>query len=420
MMTTSLRPRSCRTRRQRLRRLASPRPPPAGSIHGILRRHRATALYARPMLWTDRHADLLGARFHQLAPCASPRPVNRPGSPPSRGHLRPSPAIISLSEALGQILLPADRHPVKVAHAVAAAMSTLWPAAFSFGAPSFPRFPFFGDRVHRDAVRTQIAWARPPARPPPTHASSRPGSTRPCNTPPVMCYISRDLLVALRDSIFHIPPAPGRKPNEPVRRIGRARSKALMPANLDHDVQLVAIFIAMAQRHFYPPPGPSLRPESRWSTTMGPAPRPCFDDVKLRILTHDVDAAEFILYTALVTAKFLDRFHDPRRAPVGSDGAVAGLDIEYARIPVWPILGLRKRLGRALGEDFVGPFDPNVMETWDGGAAAPPVRAAGKRKRTALSEVFNRSFDEGTDDKSDHLGAKQQRLCKGSQIGVVV
>lgn len=141
----------------------------------------------------------------------------------------------------------------------------------------------------------------------------------------------------------------------------------------------------------------------------------------LRILTHDADTSEFIVYTGHVTAKFLDRFHDPFRVPTSeeSQDTAPGVKIEYTRVPIWPILGLKERLGKALGEDIVGPFDPSEMETWETDTEEPQAKD-NKRKREALSEVFNGSFDEDTDndEQESPLKSKKQRLEEGPPIGV--
>jgi len=199
----------------------------------------------------------------------------------------------------------------------------------------------------------------------------------------------------------------------------------LIPSNDDQDPHLVGIFLAMAQRHFYGLPHPSHRREHAWDPS-GTRPEPTFQDLRLRILTHDNDTAEFIIYTATITAGFLHRFHDPVSAHVDHTGQVPGMDIEYTRVPIWPILGLRERMGKALGQDMVGPFDPNEIVTWedddDSDSDMLPSKAA-KRKRKALSEVLNGSFEgDSCDEEADEpaLTAKKRCLREGSAVGVVI
>ncbi len=423
--------------------------PAKDSIYDILHEHEGASLFVRPICWTDKHAELLGARFNKLPRCDSPSPLNVPESPPrpTKGHMEPSQTITSLSDSLTEILTPGSPHPVMTSSFIKTILSTLWPGAF--GKPLFlPELHlFFGDRVYRDAVRTQVMWNFPLESAKSSQASFTTISTRPADsygpsTPtahnpaglPMMCYISRNQLAVVRRTLFRIAPGPGRSWNAPVFRLQQARSRLLVPADPDHDVQFVAIFLAMAQRHFYNAPPPSSRRDSQWATP-SPAkttlPRPRFEDIKLHILTHDVDEAEFIVYTGHVTAKFLERFHDPLKAPRDEFGRVPGLEIEYTRVPIWPILGLRERLGKALGEGIVGPFDPTEMETWEtkadtelpnvgGSVDGRESQSNGKRKREALSEVFNASFDEESDaDEDEDVGVKK-RCLEGSPLSVMV
>lgn len=198
----------------------------------------------------------------------------------------------------------------------------------------------------------------------------------------------------------------------------------LMPSDPDQDPHLVGIFLAMAQRHFYGLLRPLQRREHLWNLSR-PSERPTFHDIGLRILTHDNDTAEFIVYSTTVKADFLKRFDDPFAAPTDADGALPGMHIEYSRVPIWPILGLRERLGKALGQDIVGPFDPDQIETWedeeedvDSTPSKPP-----KRKREALSEVLNGSFEEDPSDESGAdepaLTGKKRCLSEGAPVGMV-
>ncbi|UNI24772.1 hypothetical protein JDV02_010496 [Purpureocillium takamizusanense] len=423
--------------------------PAKDSIYDILHEHAGASLFVRPICWTDKHAELLGARFHKLPRCDSPSPLNTAESPPrpTKGHMEPSQTITSLSNSLTEILTPGSPYPVMTSSFIKTILSTLWPGAF--GKPLFlPELHlFFGDRVYRDAVRTQVMWNYPldpvkssqssftttSTRPADSYGPSPPAQHNPAGLP-MMCYISRNQLAVVRRTLFRIAPGPGRSWNAPVFRLQQARSRLLVPADPDHDVQFVAIFLAMAQRHFYNAPPPSSRRDSQWATqptSKTALPHPQFEDIKLHILTHDVDEADFIVYTGHVTAKFLERFHDPLKAPRDESGRVPGLEIEYTRVPIWPILGLRERLGTALGEGIVGPFDPTEMETWetkadnelpngDGKLDARDSQSNGKRKRDALSEVFNTSFEEDSDaDEDEDVGVKK-RCLEGSPLSVMV
>ncbi|RDA89774.1 hypothetical protein CP533_3568 [Ophiocordyceps camponoti-saundersi (nom. inval.)] len=382
---------------RRVRRAAAP--PEEGSLCALLRRHPGISLFVRPVGWTDRHSEYLDARFHELPPCELPRPVNVAGSRPPRGFLRPSPTITALSTALTEILRPTSRHAVVNTNAVHTVLSTLWPAAFR--KPLFhPELHlFYGDRAYLRAVRTPILWNFP--------SSSL--AAHDTLDLPMIGYIGKNHLSMMRQTAPRVTTASN--DNDPVLRLQLVRSKSLMPANPNHDSHFVAIFLAMAQRHFYPLLAPSPKKEAQWwSSSAGRSLRPDFKDVKLRLLTHDEATGEFIVYTARVTAKFLQKFHRPRETPLDADGNAVGLDMEYTRIPIWPILGLRERLGKALGQDMVGSFDTTNMETWDEEEEIQG-RAKAKRKRTFVMS------EETTDDEG--LVIKRRRLVENSPVGVV-
>ncbi|GKU14446.1 unnamed protein product, partial [Fusarium langsethiae] len=157
-----------------------------------------------------------------------------------------------------------------------------------------------------------------------------------------------------------------RRYTSPLKKLALAqqlRACLLTPSNPDHDAHFVGIFLGMSQRHFYPV---IRKRESRMSTEQGIPPCPEFHDLNLWILTKDTETSEFIVYKGNRTKEFLEKFHDPSKAPADDgEAGVSGLKIEYTRVPIWPILGLGERLGKALAEDVVGASDPEEMETWE-------------------------------------------------------
>ncbi|KAK7413628.1 hypothetical protein QQX98_007491 [Neonectria punicea] len=407
--------------------------PAKDSLYDLFYQHAGTSLFVRPICWTDLHAQLLGARWEELPPCDTPKPVALPGSPPSKGHLRPSHTIMTLSDSLTQILLPDAMHPILCSNAVKTVLMTLWPQPFNKPQYLPELHLYFGGRVYRDAVRAQIMWNFPSDESKSSYSSFRSVSTRPADsfnapshpsTPsqspaslPMVCYIGKSQLANIRRNLFRIAPGPGRSWNEPVYRLQQLRARLLVPSNSDHDAHFVGIFLAMAQKHFYPTPAPSSRRDSPMTSKRDIPPCPNFQDVTLRILTHDTDTSDFIVYTAYVTKEFLQKFHDPFKAPQGNDAVESsGIKIEYTRVPIWPILGLRERLGKAVGQDIVGKFDHEDIETWE---KDPEKQDGGKRKREVLSEVLNSSFDEDSGDEPS-LSAKKRCLSEGSPVGVVM
>ncbi|RYC80229.1 hypothetical protein BFJ63_vAg16888 [Fusarium oxysporum f. sp. narcissi] len=409
--------------------------PAKNSLYDILQQYAGTSLFVRPISWTDLHSKLLGTTWDELPPCDTPQPSAAPGTPPSPGHLNPSTTIINLSKSLTRILLPDPLHPILCSQAVKKVLNTLWPTAFN--SPQYlPELHlYFGGRVYRDAVRSQLMWNYPSEKAKSSHSSFKSVSTQPAesfnistqSSPsyspanlPMICYISKTQLASVRTNIFGVASGPNGTRNEPVLRLQQMRARMLVPSNCDHDAHLVGVFLVMAQKHFYPTPPLSGRRDSRIGNAIAPGqgipPCPNFHNIKLKILTHDTERAEFIVYTGNITKEFLVKFHDPFKAPADDDDAMAtGLKIEYTRVPIWPILGLKERLGKALGHEIVGSFNPNVMETWQ----KDPKKPGGeKRERDVLKKVSNSRFEEDTEEEPAFV-SKKQCLNEGTPVGVV-
>lgn len=97
------------------------------------------------------------------------------------------------------------------------------------------------------------------------------------------------------------------------------------------------------------------------------------------------------------------------KAASSGDGSISGIKIDFTRLPMWPLEGLRDRLGKALGKALgtgvVGPFDPKEMiTTWMGDAEKVKTPKNGKRKWKAPN-------DEGseTEKEDEHIIIK--KLC---------
>ena len=320
------------------------------------------------------------------------------------------------------MLSAAQLQPFFHVHSIRTVLSTLFPEALS-RPKTLPELNiYFGGRVYRAAVRVQLMWNHPnaqdgsfmsfdsattkPAGSFYSQERSDPPSSRSSGTAanlPMLAYIGRNQLAAIRRNLFRVVPGPGRSFNEPVFRLQQLRAKMLIPANPDHDAHFLGIFLAMAQKHFYSDDYPDYK--SSGSGSQG-ANTPDFHDVNVQILTHDIDSADFIVYTAIVSASTLLLFHKPTEVP--SEGGSLGIHVTFSRVPIWPILGLKERLGKALGRDVVGDFDEEDFETWD----EEPVNTGSlKRKerepRGALAEVLNRSFEA----ESDEEEVEPKRRC---------
>ena len=101
-----------------------------------------------------------------------------------------------------------------------------------------------------------------------------------------------------------------------------------------------------------------------------------FRDVKVHVVTYEGhgDAANFVVYTAIVTTTFLTRFMLPHKDP-GPEDTKTGMEISYTRVRIWPMLGLNERLAKALGPEIAGgPVhdDPDHIGFWDPLVKPPP------------------------------------------------
>ncbi|KAM3497059.1 hypothetical protein MY10362_009576, partial [Beauveria mimosiformis] len=407
--------------RKRLPRRVAP-----DSILDIMRRNSATALFVRPLCWTDRHAELLKVQFNELPICDTPMPVNEPGSPPRKGHMQPSQSIVKLSDTLSDILSYKIAHPTAVSDAVRTIMAKLWPDSFCQYHVVPDLHLFFGDKVYHEAVRAQVIWTYPSGSCPSSQTRSissqstqdaafspesqfsdlTVSSRHVLTDQPMVCYMGKAQLASIRRNMFRIAPGPNMQFNEPVSSLFKLRSKNLEPKNPDEDSYIAGMMLAMAQKHFYP--NPRISGLFHRGNLPSKNARP-FQDLKLRFMTHDIERAQFIVYTGHMTATFLERFRRPHRTPPAPkfDGDL-GFKIDYVRVPIWPILGLRERLGKALGEDLVGEFDPEVMETWEEDVVETPDSSGSKRKPTALCEVVNGSFEDTEEEESSPIHGKRQ------------
>ncbi|TPX11661.1 uncharacterized protein E0L32_007640 [Thyridium curvatum] len=409
-----------------------------------MQENRGTALYVLPICWTDLHARLLGAQFIPRDPVLTPVPATPPLSSPTRRglHVRPSQTAAAISRELNLLLSPETSRLFCKYRAIKTILSTFYPATLSKPRSSSELDLYFGARVFRKAVRVPVLWrqteqpnasfdsaitqpaasfGRIPTAASELFANDSQASCRSSQTAPdapMLAYINRNQLSLVRRHLFRISMGPedGDRANTPVSRLQYLRSKALFPADVDQDAHFVGILLAMAQAHFYSQPG--SRNSSQSSRSAGASannsqPLPTFREVTVRLLTHDDDAADFIVYSATVSSAFLQRFSEPSKAPIIADSTTeGGIKIDYTRVPIWPILGLKERLGKALGHDIAGDIieDSHIFDEHCGSQAeeehqATPVEQEASRnlKRSiaqceTLSEVLTSSFEVRDDD----------------------
>ncbi|OAA57558.1 hypothetical protein SPI_07217 [Niveomyces insectorum RCEF 264] len=257
---------------------------------------------------------------------------------------------------------------------------------------------------------------------------------------PLLAYINRSHLALIRQNLFRIAPGPrgGDHQNTPVARLQSLRSRMLVPCDLDRDAYLVGVFVALAQAHFYDNySNDEFLP--RWASTSScwwannknngsggsghygrngnrnnsgrtTACVPDFHDVTLRILTHDDTTSDFIVYTAVVTAAFLQRFAAPTQAT--PDVQASQLRITYVRVPVWPVLGLKVRLGHALGRDLVG----DDLEDDDNSLLFADKTSDDDDDDAATTETFYESQDE----RARRLGSLKRKRTERHTLADVL
>ncbi|KAI1323497.1 hypothetical protein F5Y16DRAFT_383720 [Xylariaceae sp. FL0255] len=382
--------------------------PENGSLYDILHDHAGVSLFVLPICWTDLHARLLSCRFTQLSPCKNPTPRSPPSS--ARRARKTPLTVISLGRNI-DILLSSDGLHANITknRAMSDMLSTFYPERFSRPHHSADLDLRFGRSYFPQAVRCQLLWNHGntmsfdsattwTASQSASHLLATMSVSTSAETP-LLAYISRSHLDFVRHHCFRVINRQGGPPNHPVNRLRLLRSKNLVPKNLDEDSYFIAIMIAMAQYSVYP--------DIRSGADFAP------QDVKVRVMTVSEDDSAFIVYTATVPAGLLCMFHEPEKA-APSDSEIK---IDYAYVPAWPVLGLKERLGGALGVDLVGDFSNIPMDTYEENQV--PESISPKRRREALSEVFNASFSEDRDSDPPGVTFSKRQCLEEGRIGLV-
>lgn len=414
--------------------------PEIGSLYDILHDSSGSSLYVPPFCWTDQHTSLLG-RFVQRPPQNTPTPSAT--SSPRRTPQSFTPlAIINISGQL-DLMMEEGSSQYQQSTSMEIILDILFPSRLSNTSGILTMR--CGSARYSSAIRCQGMWkCASVLRSFESATASIPGSSSsslgtwaygkwmdsatPYDTP-VLAYISRDHLNYMRRSCYRISSFPDGSFNYVIHSLQQMRSRKLTPKNPDEDQYILATMIAMAQQHVY----------TGIYTGVGFAPR----DIRVSVITLSREDASFIVYTAVISTAFLHFFNYPDKAPPGDPK----ITIEYQRVPVWPVLGLKERLGQVLGKDIVGEVNPTRMETFEDEwvtesdsekfdketyAVSFGSKLSGERtpipstprvmppKRKVLSEVFNTSFSEDRDstDFPSELLAKRRCLEEG-RLGVV-
>ncbi|KAI0143278.1 hypothetical protein BJ166DRAFT_87802 [Pestalotiopsis sp. NC0098] len=393
--------------------------PEPGSLWDVMHDHQGTSLFVLPLCWTDMHTQLLGCRFVKQPPQLTP-------VPPTHSSPRRSPQTSETLVEIGReldILMARDtpRNVMSKSRALKSIMSTFYPNHLAKPKSNAELGIRFGSRLYQKSARAQIAWKHHDASmsfdSATTWTSSRNTSqllasmnVKVANDAYVLAYTSRSNLNFTRHNCFRIIQGPNRNPNLPVLSLQKLRSKNLVPSNLDEDPYFVATIISLAQQQFYLDGGRFNDQVSREFT--------------VRLFTTSEEDESFIVYTAKISADFMMKFHYPH---LNRESDATYLNIEYKHVPVWPILGLKERLGQALGEDLVGFIDPLNIETFPDEQdeqeeiVQEPKVTSPKRRRDIFTEVLNASFNEEREpSSSDEISGMGKRRClEEGRVGVV-
>ncbi|KAI0192290.1 hypothetical protein EV127DRAFT_468877 [Xylaria flabelliformis] len=393
--------------RQRMR-------PAIGSLYDIMDNHAGAGLFARPLFWTDLHTKLLNCRFVQLPPHLTPIPT----PPSSQRPRKVSRTIVSIGREL-DTLMATDKPIIKANillkyQAISAVLSTLYPECFS--APSYPGLGIlFGPRCYQGVVGNPLLWhhINPDANPTSFDSSTTLTGSQPVSreasystasvnavtdSPLILAYISRRHIDHQRKNCMSVTKRSNGEPNEPVLRLQAHRSKKVTPKNANEDPYYFGIMVAIAQKCVY----------TDLSAATNFKPR----DVKVRLLVASEADNAFIVYTGIVPGALLSMFHEPDTAPTSN----TEVKIEHARVPIWPVMGLKERLGKALGSDLVGHYDDSTIDTFRETVTRAPKASSKKREREALSEVTNGTFCEDYRHQTNNPPGPKKR-CVG--VGLV-
>ncbi|KAI8957949.1 hypothetical protein F5Y11DRAFT_337926 [Daldinia sp. FL1419] len=414
--------------------------PGIGSLYDILHDHASSALYVPPLCWTEQHTQVLGCRFVQRPPQTTPVPSS-PSTPSRKSqHHNVPQTVVRISRALDIIMtngtLSQEQHD-----AMKGVLNCLFPGQLASANLSGLTLRC-GKHQYISGIRCQALYKNSIGlrsfESATTCSSTNVSFTSKYNSveaydTPLLAYLDRDYLNYIRRNGFRVPLGPSGSPNDPIYRLQKLRSERLVPKNPDEDHYILALILGMAQQHVY---GNMITGEDF-------VPK----DVEVRVLIVSKDDSSFVVYSSVVPAAFLSMFHQPGKSPQGD----TKITIEYQHVPIWPVLGLRERLGQALGKDLIGEFDVDRMETFGGelrdnleegnnisldeelGIAlqelhkkdystpsSARIGLSPKRKREIFSEVFNGSFSEDCESSGypSELLAKRRRLEEG-RVGVV-
>ncbi|GJC90468.1 hypothetical protein ColLi_13306 [Colletotrichum liriopes] len=352
--------------------------PDEGSLYDVIAKNARLRLFVKPIKWTDFHLNCLGD--------------TSPGC-----HRVPTKPALDLINALTHML--GEQKETQRTYWIRTAMFYLYPNRLScIDNTGFHHY--FGHRAYLNTCRVEVVWETKPSRsscltsgePKPTWS---PGAF---NVPTgaktgkviessqhILAYVDTRVVDATRRSTYKI-----RRDSAPVKGLNKVYYKTFTPLNACHDPFLAGVFLALAQRLFYGEPMPPAAKLPN-SVVVSPRVKAELHDVAVHILTvddKDSYSPYFLVYKGVVTEALLRKFDHPAENPQ-PEGEADGMRIEYTRVRIWPVLGLRERLGKALGTDIIGNFNKDNDEMW----VLDHKPNDGRNKRQNNGEVQSSSHD---------------------------
>ncbi|KAH8743745.1 hypothetical protein F5883DRAFT_440621 [Diaporthe sp. PMI_573] len=359
-------------KQKRVNRVIRPEP---GSLYDILYENQGQALFTLPIYWQDQHARLLGVQWNHLDTVR--RPVPNLNSLSSKYPSRPTEVARDLTNDLITILEEGTGNlPLAALKKV---LSTMFPNTLLKTQSNLRMNIRFGNAIFKSSVRVPLVWKRYNSHVSDSNftklrysqdrvsSSSLQSASLSWTNQPLLGFINRTRLHQVRSTLYRPRPGPRKTANIPGDRLQKLLYKWVKPQNADKDSYLVATMLAIAQWQC----SSSLsRSSPRSSAQASPLPQPEVRGIPVKIITQDHEKAEFIIYSTVVTAAFLNRFAFPSKAPAVTDMQGRGLNINLTRVQIWPVLGLKERLAKALGPEIAGDLachdiaDSNI-ETWE-------------------------------------------------------
>ncbi|KAF5716585.1 hypothetical protein FGLOB1_2507 [Fusarium globosum] len=293
--------------------------PREGSLWWILRQHPGQALFQKPDRWSDLHNKVLGVSWYELKTDDTLRTISVNEED-----------IAKLQDYVPELLKA--RYKDKFTALLQMTLETLWPEVFSMSNIPAVFDIRFDTRIYKKAVKVDAAWV--------SQSRSPASISRSPNENAKQASHLGQMLICYAEMRRWLRPK-SLTENDPIKRLNRLRHNLLLSPNPHHDARFVGILLAMAQSGFY----------AQSSTERLPVN---FTDTKMRIITLDRDAGEFIVYKGHITKEFLIAFDAPFEAELNEEIRLRDPTITYTRVPLRPVLDLKRRLGKALGREIVG------------------------------------------------------------------